>query len=252
MVRTGHLRDWLSAAALVVAALAYTAPVRAQSLSDEPDPLHGFCYGSSSCSDNGTITATLSDPPEFGFSKSPANGSTDQFLLEVLVPNNVAGATSESFILSGTDTSKKKATSSLVSTTAWTSGSLDTYLGISGSVSNPISAFLPTTQVDQPSATGYFDYQLNFGSVHFSMSRNPEFTTKSLFPEGTIIVAFADSGTTTTDKKSGLCLEDYVATASSGAIAITGSHHHEVPEPATLGLFALGSLALAGLRRRRR
>jgi hypothetical protein len=251
MVRSGNFRDWLAAAALVVAALAYAAPVRAQSLSDEPDPLHGFCYGSSSCSDNGTITPTVSNPPEFGFSKSPPTGSTDKFLLEVLVPDNIAGATSQTFMLSGTDTSVSTATSSLVSTTAWTSGSLDTYLGISGSVTNPISAFLPTTQTYQPAATGYFDYQLNFGSVSFSMSNNPEFTTQSLFPEGTIIVAFADSGTTTTNKKTGLSLEDYVATASSGAIAITGAHHHEVPEPATLGLFGLGALALAGLRRRR-
>ncbi len=252
MVRSGHFRDWLAAAALVVAALAYAGPVRAQSLSDEPDPLHGFCFGSSTCTDNGTITPTLSNPPEFGFNKSPPNGSTDKFLLEVLVPNSITGAASQSFMLSGTDTSVSTATSSLVSTTAWTSGSLDTYLDISGSVTNPISAFLPTTQAYQPAATGYFDYQLNFGSVHFSMSKNPEFTSSSPFPQGTIIVAFADNASQTCNKRTGLCLEDYVATASSGAIAITGSHHHEVPEPATIGLFGLGTLALAGLRRRRR
>lgn len=62
--------------------------------------LHAFCYGSSSCSDNGTVTPVLQNPPEFGFNQSPS-GSTSSFLLEVLIPDNVPGADTESFSISG-------------------------------------------------------------------------------------------------------------------------------------------------------
>ena len=36
------------------------------------DPLHGFCWGSSSCSDNGTVTPVSTNPVNFGFESSKA------------------------------------------------------------------------------------------------------------------------------------------------------------------------------------
>jgi hypothetical protein len=47
----------------------------------------------------------------------------------------------------------------LFSTTAWTTGTLADFLGITASPDNPIGAFLPATQALDPGATGFFVYQ---------------------------------------------------------------------------------------------
>ncbi len=95
--------------------------------------LHGWCGSgaTSTCLDNGTNTPTGTANP-FAFTSSPS-GSGD-FKIDVLVPNNEASAGSFS-ITGGTIT---PATATLFSATAWTSGDLAAYLGISASPTNPI------------------------------------------------------------------------------------------------------------------
>src|SRR5260370_37430397 len=72
-------------------------------LADKIDPLHGFCVAPLDCSDNGTVTPiTTTNTPDFGFYKSPNRGS-GEFYLDVLIPNSLSGAGSESFSISGTE-----------------------------------------------------------------------------------------------------------------------------------------------------
>src|SRR5579872_7049342 len=51
------------------------------------DPLHAFCYNTSSCTDNGIVTPVSSNNPSFGFSISPGP-QTGYYYVDVLVPNN--------------------------------------------------------------------------------------------------------------------------------------------------------------------
>src|SRR5258707_4862922 len=53
------------------------------------DTLHGFCYGSSSCSDNGTNTPTSTNPPQFGFNVAPGPQTGDYFV-DFLIQDNAA------------------------------------------------------------------------------------------------------------------------------------------------------------------
>ena len=120
------------------------------------DPLHGVCDAPTpACTDNGTVTPTTSTTPYYGFTISPGP-ATGVYEVVTLIPNNISGANSESFSVNGAVTSPAPAT--LFSSTAWTSGFLASYLGIASSPSNPLSAFLTTTDSHDPGATGYFVY----------------------------------------------------------------------------------------------
>src|SRR6516162_8227075 len=108
------------------------------------DPLHGYCGGAGQCIDNGTNSPTSNNPPvNFGFTVSPGP-QTGDFVVDVLVPNNIVKPAS--FAITGT----LSGTATLFSATAWTTGDLATYLGISASPSNPIGAYLPSTQALDP------------------------------------------------------------------------------------------------------
>ena len=105
--------------------------------------LHGYCApATTECIDNGTNSPTMMNPPsQFGFTTSPGPGSGDLFV-DVLVPNTVTNPAAISFALTG----PLSGTASLFKTTAWTSGQLDGYLGISANPTNSIGAYLPSTQ----------------------------------------------------------------------------------------------------------
>ena len=141
---------WTSAAA--VAGLLCSFPVSAAAL-------HAFCFSPTpACSDNGTVTPTTDSSPHFGFwySSGPATGD---FLVDILVPNN--DMLPSGFTVTGGANGTK--TASEVGS-GWTTGPLDSYLGFSASPNNPIGAWLPVTQHDDPLATGYYVFQADLGT----------------------------------------------------------------------------------------
>ncbi len=120
------------------------------------DTLHGFCSGVGQCIDNGTNSPTSTNPPSnFGFTGSP--GGTGEFALVFLVPNNedpTPGALS--FWRDGHVCGHGNA----LRINNRGHGQLDAYLGFSATSTNPIGAFLPSTDALDPGATGFYVYDL--------------------------------------------------------------------------------------------
>jgi hypothetical protein len=222
--------------ALAGTALAAATPALADS--NNAPTLHGFCSLANSCSDNGTNTPTGVNPPQFGFAAS-GGSATGTLLIDILLPDNLAAPSS--FTISGASTG----TASLFSSTPWTSGQLDSYLGISASPANPIGAFLPTTQTYDAAATGFYVYQANLGTVTLpgtsavgALGQDAYLMLlgQNLY-QGSYIVGFLDQN------------GSYGATANSGAILETKP---PVPEPATWAMMLLGFAGIGFAVRRAR
>jgi hypothetical protein len=233
-----------AAAVAAIAFAAISAPASAaKPVKVNPPTLHGFCSLASPCNDNGTNTPTGVNPPQFGFSYSgpagqPVTGNGD-FWLDILVPNSVAAP--GSFTITGA----LSGTASLFSSTAWISGQLDAYLGISASPTNPIGAYLPATQGYDPTATGFWVYQANLGNTTLLAQSGVGQAGQDSYlmqlgqnlTPGSYIVGFLEQGT------------DYGATANSGAILETGGQT-PLPEPSTWAMMLLG-FGAAGVAVRR-
>lgn len=203
------------------------------------DPLHGYC--AVGCIDNGTNSPTNQDPPtNFGFTISPGPATGD-LLLEILVPNNQQGSVT-TYGITGTFSG----TAALLSGD-WTSGNLDTFLGISASPTNPLGAFLPSTQAVDPGAIGFSVYQFDSGQRTLQNASNPNVSPllnlTSSIPRGSYIVGFLNTGTTVNPS--------WVATANSGAIFENGSPMPTVPEPTSIIWLVTVCLGLAGVCRKR-
>ncbi len=226
------------------ALLALSSVARADIVVD--DPLHGFVQGCATCTDNGTNTPIHTNPPQnFGFSVDPGP-QTGNLILDFLVPNTAVPAGDLQSSTSGSTTTLV-GTATLFSSTAWTAGDLDSYLGISGGASpnNPIGAYLPSTKVFDPTATGFYVFQVDIGTETLPKNNNGPFT---LFDadkgaQGEYIVGFLDT-----------TAPGMIATANSGALFLTGSGNTinpvlaPVPEPSTwammiLGFFGVGIMA---------
>jgi hypothetical protein len=230
---------WIATAAIVLAGV---VPSFADVMSQD-DPLHAFCYGSSSCADNGTITPTTSTSPQFGFYITPGPNTGD-FLVDILIPTNeVATPNSTSFSITGTqggatDTSSVSGTASLISTKAWTTGHLTDYLSLTkfnGAPPNPIGAWLPSTQAFDPGASGYYVFQADLGTNELQNGNKellgPLLSLDELLPEGTLIVGFLGTpqGFITTSQDSALLIDSPVP----------------VPEPDTVAIFGVALMMLA-------
>ena len=182
---------------------------------------HGFCAIGNMCIDNGTNTPTPVNPPTFGFSASPGPASGD-VLIAILIPNNdpAGGPYTMSGYWNATATQHSG---------VWTSGQLDSFLGISASPTNPIGAYLPSTQGLDAGATGFFVFTADVGQTTLpsNSGANDSFlsTLGQGVPIGSYIVAFLNTG------------DGINATANSGAIFEDG---RPVPEPATWAMMLLG------------
>jgi hypothetical protein len=208
--------------------------------------LHGFCSVANACPENvsHTNSPTSVNPPAFGFS-SGGHSESGILLLEILVPNviqpssfTLTSFTPNGFLGNSTVTATLfDANGALPGTPAWSTGQLDTYLGITASPTNPIGSYLPVAQGYQAGASGFFVYQAIIGTAQnpITLPSNGSAADSYLMQlgqsliQGSFVLAFLD--------QSG----NYGATANSGAILEIGAPPPpSVPEPATWAMMLAG------------
>ena len=204
------------------------------------DTLHGFCVSpAAACIDNGNITPTSANPLYFGFQSSGAGQGI--FELVLLAPDNEIVFPGTFWLkIDGTNVTSASATSTLFSTTAFTSGKLENYLGLNYTPSNPLNHFLPLTQTADPLATGYYVYTFNFGQETGNpkdMNTAPTFSVNGgILPLGALLLGVELNN----DQVIG-------ATTPSGAILET---RNAVPEPASAGLLGVALVGCYFVRKR--
>src|SRR5262249_19372171 len=109
-----------------------TSVVLSVAVSYADTALHGYCDGCVASSGlPNPVEVVNGQPTNFGFGIGGGPTAGSDFLVDVLIPN--VGSAPGSFQITGT----LSGTATQVGT-QWTSGFLDTFLGISASPSNPI------------------------------------------------------------------------------------------------------------------
>jgi len=252
------------------------------------DPLHGFCgtsAGSSTCSDNGTITPT-SSLGQFGFYISPDDQTGTNWLIAILVPTNIANSSSFSFNVSESAGAGSPTVNAPKSNVAFThlgtaanplfdstDSDLVNFLGATTAYgmttgnTNPANSYGAFTNLGSSKVfttiTGFDIYLADLGAANLFKS------STSAAPNAPLLTLGGDSlvaGMEIASFLLGTCSDtDHgcnpnIATAPSGVLLYTGSDcvdcgggggQAAVPEPATLLLFGSG-LGFVARRVRRR
>jgi hypothetical protein len=217
--------------------VAFGAVLFAGSLA-QADTLHAFCVLPATCSDNGTVTPTTSNPLTFGFTSSGHNQGGSFLLFELVPDNELATLT-----IDGTNTTDATATGNLFSATEiLSSDKLATFLcGGCFVPPSPISNYLPSTQAVDPAAGGYFVYEFNFGALTADPKTNgPTFKADGSggLPLGSIFVALL-----TSNNNSSTVSNVIGATPQSAALLEqSGPPTAVVPEPTAIVLLGSGLL----------
>ncbi len=225
MLQRQTFRSYRTSAAL---ALLLVAGAPRGALAADTDPLRGYCAGAGQCVSNGTNSPTSNNPPQnFGFTVT--SGGTGDLVVDLLIPNTIANSQSLGLTITG----DLSGDATLFSSSAWTSGRLENYLGIDASPNNPIRAFLPSTQALDPGATGFYVFQADLGGVTLRNHAHPNIfplLNTDVLPLGSYVVGFFDEGGAS-----------WIATRDAGAIFVTAPG----PVPGE-GLAGLAFLVLAG------
>lgn len=222
--------------------------------------LHGCIIGTS-CTDNGTVTPTTVNSPSFTFTKG--GGGTGDLIVDILVPDNLSGATTESFTINGTSAGPTDTTTVSGAATFkgdWISGDLASFLGISASPTDTLSNWLNYTKGNNcgaaqnsacdSGANGYDVYQVDLGNNELQKPGSgvePVLTISgSSLPMASVLTAFLGNKTTYASSTS------FNATAGSGGI-FEADAPVAAPEPASLILLGTIGIGLSiSLKRKAR
>jgi hypothetical protein len=218
-------------------ALALTAaPVQA-------DSLHGFCTTASDCSAtsvNGNPVIQFNGSSQFGFydAGGPVGPGSDEIV--ILSTTNVGATIPFDFSIGGVPGT---ANLTLSSTTPWSSGALDSYLGISANPQNPFNNYGGPMGIDT-AVTGFFVYTAIGNPITLDNQagelNNPLFTIPGGLGAGDFALDFfLPEG----DSK-------WIGTPNSEALGSVGPTT-PLPEPSLLGMLGLGVVGLLGFARKR-
>lgn len=172
----------------------------------------------------------------FRFTASPGP-ATGEFIMDLLVPNNQDPNPAEvSYSVTGTFSGS----ATLFSAKAWTSGQLDSYLGINAKPANPIGAFLPSTELLDAGATGFYVYQVDLGKATLPGPSHPDGspfeTIGPAVTKASWVVAFLNTGTKSSPS--------WGATASGGAMFVRGAPASDTPEPVSFWMISTGLIVV--------
>jgi hypothetical protein len=212
------------------------APVQA-------DSLHGFCATASDCSAtsvNGNPVIQFNGSAQFGFydAGGPVGPGLDEIV--ILSTTNLGATIPFDFSIGG---SSGTSLLSLFSTTPWSSGFLDSYLGISASPQNPFNNYGGPMGIDT-TVTGFFVYRAIGTGITLDDQagelNNPLFTIPGGLGAGDFALDFF---LPTGDSK-------WIGTPNSEALESVGPST-PVPEPSSLCMLGLGVISLLGFARKR-
>ena len=211
------------------------APVQA-------DSLHGFCTTASDCSAtsvNGNPVIQFNGSAQFGFydAGGPVTGLDE---IVILSTTNVGATIPLDFSIGGVPGTGAL---SLFSTTPFSSGALDSYLGISASPQNPFNNYGGPMGIDT-TVTGFFVYRAFGADITLDNQagelNNPLFTIPGGLGAGDFALDFF---LPTGDSK-------WIGTPNSEALESVGPTT-PVPEPSSLGMLGLSLVGLLGFARKR-